>query len=47
MDEYIQIGVFMGEDLYGVAWYYTETNQFSIDDDKIVSSVIAYREDNQ
>jgi hypothetical protein len=47
MDEYIQIGVFMGEDLYGVASYNTETKQFSIDDDEIVSSVNAYREDNQ
>ena len=47
MDEYIQIGVFMGEDLYGVASYNTETKQFSIDEDEIVSSVNAYREDNQ
>jgi hypothetical protein len=47
MDEYIQIGVFIGEDLYGVASYNTETKQFSIDDDEIVSSVNAYREDNQ
>ena len=37
----------MGEDLYGVASYNTETKQFSIDDDEIVSSVNAYREDNQ
>jgi hypothetical protein len=29
MDEYIQIGVFIGEDLYGVASYNTETKQFS------------------
>lgn len=47
MDEYIQIGVFIGEDLYGVASYNTETKQFSIDDDEIVASVNAYREDNQ
>lgn len=47
MDEYIQIGVFIGEDLYGVASYNSETKQFSIDDDEIVSSVNAYREDNQ
>jgi len=47
MDEYIQIGVFIGEDLYGVASYNAETKQFSVDDDEIVSSVNAYREDNQ
>lgn len=47
MDEYIQIGVFMGEDLYGVAFYNTKTKQFSIDDDEIEESVNAYREDNQ
>jgi hypothetical protein len=47
MDEYIQIGVFIGEDLYGVASYNTETKQFSINDDEIVSSVNDYREDNQ
>jgi hypothetical protein len=47
MDEYIQIGVFMGEDLYGVASYNTETKQFSIDSDEISDSISAYREDNQ
>jgi hypothetical protein len=47
MDEYIQIGVFMGEDLYGVASYNTETKQFSIDSDEISDSINAYREDNQ
>jgi hypothetical protein len=47
MDEYIQIGVFIGEDLYGVASYNTETKRFSIDEDEIVASVNAYREDNQ
>ena len=47
MDEYIQIGVFIGEDLYGVASYNTETKQFSIDSDEISDSISAYREDNQ
>ena len=47
MDEYIQIGVFIGEDLYGVASYNTETKQFSIDEDEIANSIDAYREDNQ
>ena len=47
MDEYVQIGVFIGEDLYGVASYNTETKQFSIDEDEIANSIDAYREDNQ
>jgi len=47
MDEYIQVGVFIGEDLYGVASYNTETKRFSIDEDEIFHSVSAYREDNQ
>ena len=47
MDEYIQIGVFIGEDLHGVASYNTETKQFSIDSDEISDSISAYREDNQ
>jgi len=47
MDEYIQVGMFIGEDLYGVASYNTETKQFNIDEDEIVASVNAYREDNQ
>ena len=47
MDEYIQIGMFIGEDLYGVASYNTETKQFSIDEDEIANSIDAYREDNQ
>ena len=47
MDEYIQVGMFIGEDLYGVASYNTETKQFTIDEDEIVASVNAYREDNQ
>ena len=46
-DEYIQVGVFMGDDLYGVGSYNTKTKQFNIDDDEIVASVNAYREDNQ
>ena len=46
-DEYIQVGVFMGEDLYGVAFYNTKTKQFNIDDDEISDSISAYREDNQ
>jgi hypothetical protein len=47
MDEYIQVGMFIGEDLYGVASYNTETKQFTIDEDEISDSVDAYREDNQ
>ena len=47
MDEYIQIGVFIGEDLYGVASYNTETKRFSIDENEISDSINAYREDNQ
>jgi len=47
MDEYIQVGMFIGEDLYGVASYNTENKQFTIDEDEIVASVNAYREDNQ
>jgi hypothetical protein len=46
-EEYIQVGVFIGEDLYGVASYNTQTKRFTIDDDEIVASVNAYREDNQ
>ncbi len=47
MDEYIQIGVFIGEDLYGVASYNIETKQFSIDEMEVEDSISAYREDNQ
>ena len=51
MDEYIQVGMFIGEDLYGyfygVASYNTQTKRFTIDEDEIVASVDAYREDNQ
>ena len=46
-EEYIQVGVFMGDDLYGVAFYNTKTKQFNIDDDEISDSISAYREDNQ
>jgi beta-galactosidase GanA len=46
-DEYTLIGVFIGEDLYGVASYNTQTKQFTIDEDEIVASVNAYREENQ
>jgi hypothetical protein len=46
-EEYIQVGVFLGDDLYGVASYNTKTKQFTIDEDEIVASVNAYREDNQ
>ncbi len=46
-DEYILVGVFIGEDLYGVASYNTRTKQFTIDEDEIYDSVDAYREDNQ
>jgi len=46
-EEYIQVGVFIGDDIYGVASYNTQTKRFTIDDDEIVASVNAYREDNQ
>ena len=46
-EEYIQVGVFLGDDLYGVASYNTKTKQFTIDEDEIFHSVSAYREDNQ
>jgi len=46
-EEYIEVGVFIGEDLYGVASYNTQTKQFTIDEDEIVASVNAYREENQ
>jgi hypothetical protein len=47
MDEYIEVGVFIGDDLYGVASYNTKTKRFSIDENEISDSVSAYREDNQ
>jgi hypothetical protein len=43
---YILIGVFISEDLYGVASYDTETKKFIIDRQEINDSVNAYREDN-
>jgi hypothetical protein len=46
-EEYIQVGVFMGDDLYGVASYNTKTKRFIIDENEISDSVSAYREDNQ
>ena len=46
-EEYIEVGVFLGDDLYGVASYNMNTKQFTIDEDEIVASVNAYREDNQ
>jgi len=36
----------MGDDLYGVASYNTKTKRFIIDEDEIVASVNAYREEN-
>ena len=38
---------FLGDDLYGVAFYNTKTKHFNIDDDEISDSISAYREDNQ
>jgi hypothetical protein len=46
-EEYIEVGVFLGDDLYGVASYNMNTKQFTIDENEIVASVNAYREDNQ
>lgn len=46
-DEIILIGMFIGDDLYGVGEYNTETKQFTIDEDEISDSISAYREDNQ
>ena len=45
-EEYIQVGVFLGDDLYGVASYNTKTKRFTIDENEISDSVSAYREDN-
>jgi hypothetical protein len=42
-EEYIEVGVFLGDDLYGVASYNMKTKQFTIDEDEIVASVNAYR----
>ena len=46
-DELILIGMFIGDDMYGVADYNTETKRFSIDRQEIIDSIEAYREDNQ
>ena len=46
-EEYIQVGVFLGDDLYGVASYNTKTKRFTIDENEISDSISAYREDNQ
>ena len=46
-DEYIQVGVFMGDDLYGVSSYNKQTKRFIIDENEISDSVSAYREDNE
>lgn len=46
-EEFILIGMFIGDDLYGVGEYNKETKQFTIDDDEINYSVESYREDNQ
>ncbi len=46
-EEYIHVGVFMGDDLYGVASYNTKTKKFTIDENEISDSVSAYREDNE
>lgn len=40
-DDYIQIGVFLGDDLYGVASYNTKTKRFSIDENEISNSIDA------
>ena len=45
-EEYIQVGVFLGDDLYGVASYNTKTKRFTIDENEISDSISAYREDN-
>jgi hypothetical protein len=38
-EEYIQVGLFIVDDLYGVAFYNTKTKQFNIDEDEIKDSV--------
>ena len=42
MDEYIQVGMFIADDLYGVASYNTETKQFTIDEDEVATSIDDY-----
>ena len=46
-EEYIKVGLFIVDDLYGVAFYNTKTKQFTIDENEISDSVSAYREDNR
>ena len=46
-EEYIQVGVFIGDDLYGVGTYNKNTKVFSIDEDEIANSIYAYIEENQ
>jgi hypothetical protein len=41
-EEYIEVGVFLGDDLYGVASYNVKTKQFTIDEDEIANSIDAY-----
>ena len=42
--ELILVGVFIDEDLYGVATYNRETKKFTIDDDEVHNSISAYSE---
>ena len=46
-DEIILIGMFIGDDLYGVGEYNTETKEFTIDRQEISDSVEAYNEENE
>jgi len=43
-DEFILIGMFIGDDLYGVGEYNTQTKEFTIDRQEIGASVDAYNE---
>jgi len=43
-DEFILIGMFIGDDLYGVGIYNTQTKEFTIDRQEIGASVDAYNE---
>jgi len=46
-NELILIGMFVGDDIYGVASYNTITKQFIIDENEIEETVNIYREENQ
>lgn len=46
-EDFIQVGVFIDDDLYVVASYNLETKQFSIYRDEIESSMEAYRDSQQ